>query len=159
MNLYYSAGRLKSLVGHRPCLTHGRLTLRPPSPNRWPCTPTAYKIPGVSSLLTIAETASWIPQAARIFSEEEVFEIITFLATEPTAGDLIPGTGGVRKLRWGVEGRGKRGGARIIYYFHSDRMPLYLLAVFTKNERADLSPSERATLRSLVDQLVAAWNL
>ena len=74
-------------------------------------------------------------------------------------GDLIPGTGGVRKLRWGVEGRGKRGGARIIYYFHSDRMPLYLLAVFTKNERADLSPSERATLRSLVDQLVAAWNL
>jgi hypothetical protein len=113
----------------------------------------------VSSLLTVAETASWIPQAGRIFSEEEVFEIIAFLAAEPAAGDLIPGTGGVRKLRWGVEGRGKRGGARIIYYFHSERMPVYLLAVFTKNERADLPPAERAALRALVDRLVAAWNL
>lgn len=88
-----------------------------------------------------------------------MFEIVAFLAQHPLAGDLIPGTGGVRKLRWGVDGRGKRGGSRVIYYVHSDRMPVYLITAFTKNERADLSPAERSKLRSLVDQLVSAWGL
>jgi hypothetical protein len=66
----------------------------------------------------------------------------------------MPGTGGVRKLRWALEGKGKRGGARIIYYFHSRAMPIFLLTVFSKNEKVDLSKSEKNELRKLIPILV-----
>jgi len=79
--------------------------------------------------------------------------VIDRLAAQPRAGDLIQGTGGIRKLRWARGGRGKSGGARVIYYFHSDRIPLYLLTVFGKGEKADLSKGERNELAKLVDAL------
>jgi hypothetical protein len=69
--------------------------------------------------------------------------IVQFLASRPKARGLMEGTGGIRKLRWGREGRGKSGGVRVVYDFHSDDMPLYLLTVFAKNERANLSKAER----------------
>lgn len=69
--------------------------------------------------------------------------IVQFLASRPKAGDLMEGTGGIRKLRWGREGRGKSGGVRVVYCLHSDDMPLYLLTVFAKDERANLSKPER----------------
>ena len=69
---------------------------------------------------------------------------------------MIEGTGGIRKLRWAREGMGKRGGVRVIYYFHSERMPLYLLTIFGKNEQSDLSMAERATLAKLVERMIAA---
>ena len=65
-----------------------------------------------------------------------------YLAAHPAAGDLIAGTGGLRKLRWALEGRGKRGGARVIYFLHSEQLPLFLLTAYAKNERADLSVAE-----------------
>ena len=74
----------------------------------------------------------------------------SFLAAFPKAGDLIQGTGGIRKLRWARGGRGKSSGARVIYYFHSERMPLYLLTVFAKNERANMTQKERNNLGKLV---------
>lgn len=79
--------------------------------------------------------------------------MIDHLAAQPRAGDLIQGTGGIRKLRWARGGRGKSGGVRVIYYFHSDRIPLYLLTVFGKGEKADLSKGERNELAKLVDVL------
>ncbi len=79
---------------------------------------------------------------------------MNYVAAFPKAGDLIRGTGGVRKLRWRRGGKGKSGGVRVIYYFHSERMPLYLLTVFAKNEREDLSQAECNDLASLVDTLV-----
>jgi len=79
--------------------------------------------------------------------------VIDHLAAQPRAGDLIQGTGGIRKLRWARGGRGKSGGVRVIYYFHSDRIPLYLLTVFGKGEKADLSKGERNELAKLVDAL------
>ena len=75
----------------------------------------------------------------------------------PAAGDLIEGTGGVRKVRWARDGRGKSGGVRVIYYFQSEAMPLYLLTMFAKNERANLSKAERNALGDLVDVLVQIW--
>ena len=69
----------------------------------------------------------------------------------------MQGTHGVRKLRWSRSGIGKSGGVRIIYYFHSEIMPLYLLAIFAKNEKANLSDRERQTLADVVQQIVAAW--
>jgi hypothetical protein len=76
------------------------------------------------------------------------------LAQSPKAGALIQGTGGIRKLRWAREGAGKRGGARVIYYFHNERIPLYLLTIFGKGERANLSQTERNELAKLVKLLV-----
>ena len=63
----------------------------------------------------------------------------------------------MRKLRWARDGRGKSGGVRVIYYFHSETMPLYLLTMFAKNERANLSKAERNALAGLVDVLVQIW--
>ena len=79
---------------------------------------------------------------------------MSYLAAFPKDGDLIRGTGGVRKLRWGRSGRGRSGGVRVIYYFHSERIPFYLLTVFAKNERADLTHAERNELAKLVKILV-----
>ena len=75
----------------------------------------------------------------------------------PQSGDLMQGTGGVRKLRWAREGKGKSSGVRVIYYFHSEHMPLYLLTLFAKNERANLSMAERNELAQLVKKLIDVW--
>ena len=79
------------------------------------------------------------------------------MAVHPKAGDLDEGTGGVRKLRWGRGAQGKSGGVRVIYYVHSEKMPLYLLTLFAKNERANISKAQRNELAELVDLLVHIW--
>lgn len=66
---------------------------------------------------TVAETPLFIKQAAELFSEDERTELIEFLAANPEVGDEIPGAGGVRKMRFGAKGKGKRGGARVIHYW------------------------------------------
>jgi len=76
-------------------------------------------------------------------------------AEHPKADDIVQGTGGVCKLRWGKVGRGKSGGVRVIYYFHDERLPLYLLTLFAKNEQANLTASVCNSLASLVDTLDA----
>lgn len=108
-------------------------------------------------MLTIAELPEYIHRAEKLLSVAERTEIINYLAARPKAGDLIEGTGGVRKLRWGRGAQGKSGGVRVIYYVHSDVMPLYLLTLFAKNERANVSKAERNELHSLVDLLVSIW--
>ena len=108
-------------------------------------------------LLTVAELPEYLRAAARLLAEADRRAIIGHLAAHPVDGDLIEGTGGVRKLRWARDGRGKSGGVRVIYYFHSEAMPLYLLTMFAKNERANLSKAERNELAGLVDLLVQIW--
>ena len=105
-------------------------------------------------LITVAELATYQRRADKLLGHGEQQDIVTYVAAFPKAGDLIQGTGGVRKLRWRRGGKGKSGGVRVIYYFHSENMPLYLLTVFAKNERADLSQEERNELVKLVDILV-----
>ncbi len=80
-----------------------------------------------------------------------------YLAYNPTAGDLIQGTGGVRKVRWGLEARGKSGGARVIYFYHDAGMPLFALTAYAKNERADLSQQDRNGLKRLTTLLVRSF--
>ena len=108
-------------------------------------------------LVTVAELPEYQKMAGRLLAEDDRRGIVDHLAAHPKAGDLIEGTGGVRKLRWARGGRGKSGGVRVIYYFHSDAMPLYLLTMFAKNERANLSRAERNQLTGLVDELVQIW--
>ena len=106
------------------------------------------------SLVAVVETPEFIRRIDKLMDDDERAALILYLAENPTAGDLIPGTGGVRKLRWGLEGRGKRGGARVIHFFHSSRLPLFLLTAFAKNERTDISGADRNSFRELTKLLV-----
>ncbi len=99
---------------------------------------------------TVAETPTFIQQAARLFDEAERHELINFLAEHPMAGDVIPGTGGVRKLRYAMIGQGKRGGARVIYYYLDETIPLYLLLAYAKNAKIDMTADEKRAVTSLV---------
>jgi hypothetical protein len=105
---------------------------------------------------TVVEVPEFIRRADGLLSPGERQQLVSYLAEFPQAGVLIEGAGGVRKLRWAREGMGKRGGVRVIYYFHSERMPLYLLTAFGKNERADLSMAERLALGKLAKRLAGA---
>ena len=82
---------------------------------------------------------------------------VDLLAANPQAGELIPGGGGIPKLRLAFGGRGKRGGARVIYYHHSDRLPVFLLALFAKNERADMPRSEVSELARMAKTLAKSY--
>lgn len=108
-------------------------------------------------MITVAELPEYIRRAEKLLSDAERRDVVDYLAIHPKAGDVMEGTGGVRKLRWGRGGRGKSGGVRVVYYFHSEAMPLYLLTLFAKNEQANLSKAERNELAGLVDILVSVW--
>jgi hypothetical protein len=108
---------------------------------------------------TIAEMPEFSRNATNLLREDEIQALISYLAEHPAAGVLLAGTGGVRKLRWAREGRGKSGGVRVIYYFHSERLPLYLLTIFGKNEKANLTKAEANALSKLVKLLVQATGI
>ncbi|HAX44536.1 MAG TPA: addiction module toxin RelE [Solibacterales bacterium] len=107
--------------------------------------------------MTVVETPTFLREAASSLSDHERSELISFLAANPDAGDLMAGTGGLLKLRWGALGKGKRGGVRVVYYYHSETLPLFLLNVLAKNEKANLTNAERNELRQLLPLLVAGY--
>ncbi len=108
---------------------------------------------------SIAELPEYQRKAKELLEAKESAAIVSYLAAHPAAGDLIQGTGGIRKLRWKRQGMGKRGGVRVIYYFHSEKMPLYLLTVFGKGGKDNLTKAERNMLADLVKELVKIWRL
>jgi mRNA-degrading endonuclease RelE of RelBE toxin-antitoxin system len=103
----------------------------------------------------VAKTPIFTRQTEKLFTEEERQLLIDFLAENPLAGDEIPGTGGVRKLRYAASGRGKRGGARIIYYYLDDTLPLYALLAYAKNDQGDMTPDEKRAVSALAAALKA----
>lgn len=86
-------------------------------------------------------------------SAAEKDDLFDFIARNPEAGDIIPGTGGVRKLRFAIQGKGKRGGVRVIYYYYNDRNPVLLFTVFGKNEKSDLTEKEKNILYGIVQKI------
>jgi hypothetical protein len=108
-------------------------------------------VPG--RLITVAETPFFLRQAEDVWDEAEHEEFINFIARHPETGDVIAGTGGVRKVRWGRPGTGKRGGARVIYYYFDANRPLYLLMVYAKARKEDLTSDEKRAVRKLVEVL------
>ncbi len=107
--------------------------------------------------VTVVETDEFLRQAKAVFSTAEVDALKTFLAYDPKAGVVMRGTGGVRKLRWAIRGRGKRGGARVIYYYRSGALPVFLVTVYAKSERKDLTQADRNSFKRLVDILVSTY--
>jgi hypothetical protein len=105
-------------------------------------------------LLAVAETPLYQNQAAKLLSFEERSRIIDLVAQSPKLGVLIPGSGGLRKLRIPLEGRGKRGGGRVIYWYHSQGFPAVLLWVLAKNAASDLTPDQAKRLQTLVASLL-----
>jgi hypothetical protein len=106
----------------------------------------------MSDFVTVAETSVFIAKASRIMSDEERARIVDTVAARPDAGVIITGSKGLRKMRIALAGRGKRGGGRIIYWYHSPGFPAVLLWAFAKNEADDLTAAQ---LKRLVGE--AEW--
>ena len=105
------------------------------------------------TMYTVVETPSYLKAAERLFSEEEREEIVSMVASNPECGDLIQGTGGFRKARVGRGASGKSGRARIVYMLRNERFPVFLIAAYAKNEKANLSKRERNELAKLSDAI------
>jgi RelE toxin of RelE / RelB toxin-antitoxin system len=103
---------------------------------------------------TVVEIPLYLAAAERLFSPDERTAIVDRLAADPTCGVVIPGSGGIRKVRFGFGSRGKSGGARIIYMFSGESLPVFIVAVFAKNEKANLSAAERNALGKMVADMI-----
>jgi hypothetical protein len=117
----------------------------------------AYIIGASERLVTVAETGLFMRQAAGIWSDNDRSAFVDFIAANPEEGEVIAETGGIRKVRWRRQGSGKRGGVRVIYFYHDLGMPLYLLMVYAKARQEDLSPDEKKRVRELVAAIKQAW--
>jgi hypothetical protein len=107
--------------------------------------------------VSVIELAGYRRRSDELLTQVEQEAVVDLVAYEPTCGDLIPGTGGLRKVRVGRGGIGKRGGARVVYYYHDDRLPIFLLALYAKNEKGDLTVAEKKEFAALVKEMVAQW--
>ena len=99
-------------------------------------------------MLTFVESPAFTKQCTDLWSDAEYSAFQQFLAAQPEAGDIIPGLGGLRKVRWSAKGRGKRGGARVIYLLLLQPGFIYLFQAYTKGDIADLSPEQKKRLRA-----------
>lgn len=104
-------------------------------------------------LHSVVETPEFLRNAKRLLTDAERNALIDWLAANPRAGDLMPGTGGARKLRWGVAGKGKRGGVRVITYYAGPLLSVFAMMVFGKNEKVNLSNAERNELRTVLAEI------
>lgn len=100
--------------------------------------------------MELVETLVFTRQVEAALSDEALLALQWALVVTPDAGPVIPGSGGLRKLRVALPGRGKRGGARLIYFWDKDRDRLFLLYLYPKNERGDLTRDQLKVLRGLV---------
>ncbi len=89
-------------------------------------------------MYTVVETAEFSAQAAKLWGDAEREDFVCWIASNPEAGDVIPGAGGARKVRWAASGRGKRGGARVIYFNQLEDGLVVLIAVYAKAALSNL---------------------
>ncbi len=104
--------------------------------------------------MVFIESSIFTRQVQELLTDEEYAELQTTMTQHPDAGDLIHGTGGLRKLCWKGGGTGKRGGVRVIYYWLCADHQIRLLMMYPKSRKDDLSTAEKATLRKFVEK----WN-
>jgi len=102
--------------------------------------------------MVIIETSVFSRQVQDLLSDEEYKDLQSQLITRPAVGVIIPGSGGIRKVRWGYQGRGKRGGVRVIYYWIIADERLLMLLIYPKNVQDNLSPAQLKALRQVVER-------
>jgi hypothetical protein len=105
----------------------------------------------------VVETPGYLKAAESIFSEVERDQIVAMVAANPECGDVIQGTGGFRKVRVARSGMGKRGGARMIYIVRSGEFPIFLVTVYAKNEKENLTKEQRNQLAKRADEIFAKY--
>ena len=109
--------------------------------------------------ITVVELPAYEITIEPLLTLEEAEGLIAFLAQHPDEGTVLANTGGVRKISWGARGRGRSGGAQILYYFRDLNMPLYLLAAIPRGERIRLTKSEEAAMRETTSAIVRSlWD-
>ena len=101
--------------------------------------------------MVIVETTLFTRQVQTLLTDEAYGDLQSEIVKRPDAGVLIPGSGGIRKLRWGYQGQGKRGGLRIIYYWAVAQEQVLMLLIYPKNVQDNLSPSQLRALRQIVE--------
>jgi hypothetical protein len=106
--------------------------------------------------MKIIETTIFTRQISELVVDEQKQKLLDELIIEPNAGNVIKGSGGLRKLRWSAHGRGKSGGIRVIYYWCEERV-MYLLLAYPKNTKDDLSARELSILREVVEKEKETW--
>jgi hypothetical protein len=104
--------------------------------------------------LVFIETPVFTRTIRRVMTGEEYRQLQSALVVRPEIGDVLPGSGGLRKLRWKISGRGKRGGARVIYYWAVRFNEIYMLLAYVKAEQEDLTQIQLKLLRQIVEE----WN-
>ena len=93
-------------------------------------------------MCTVIETPTLQRQADGLWTDDDRLDFLAWLAAHPEAGDVIPGAGGARKVRWALPGRGKRGGARVIYFNYTEDGTLLLVMMYAKNDRENVHPGD-----------------
>lgn len=106
-------------------------------------------------LPTVVETSVFRRKAEKLLTSDEYDDLLLYLSRYYAVGDEIPGTGGVRKLRFAISGRGKSGGVRVIYYFFDDVNPVLALFLYGKSEQGNLTPVEKKVATSLAAAMKA----
>lgn len=101
------------------------------------------------------ETKLFTKLVPEYFSDEEYANLQEFLVNNPDSGDVIKNAGGLRKLRWKLEGKGKRGGIRVIYYWYVSKDQIYLMTLYAKNEIKDLTEKEKKLLKQMIEELTS----
>lgn len=106
--------------------------------------------------ITVLQLPKFKAEATELIGADGIEALAVHLINRPEAGNLIPGSGGVRKMRWAAKGKGKRGGARIIYLYVVIAARIYLLRCYSKNAKTDLTPDEKKKLRQIAAHLKGA---
>jgi hypothetical protein len=106
--------------------------------------------------ITVLQLPKFKAEAMKLIGADGIEELAVYLIDHPNAGDVIQGSGGVRKLRWAAKGKGKRGGARIIYVYVVVAARIYLMRCYAKNVKTDLTADEKKQLRQVAAHLKGA---
>ena len=107
---------------------------------------------------TVVETVAFINDSRSIgLPDAERLAIVSWMASNPEAGDVIEGSGGARKVRFPGKGKGKSGGYRLVTFFSGADVPVFLLNIFAKNEKVNLTPKERSALKTVLADVVNAY--
>ena len=102
--------------------------------------------------MILKETTVFTKQVQKLLDRESYRLLQLRLVADPDAGDLIRGTGGLRKIRWDAAGRGKRGGVRVIYYWAQGDAVILLLLIYSKTQQDDLTAQQKALLKKLIQE-------